>query len=905
MKDIIPAKKESPLLGLTGLGGGVGSNLGGSAADPVYVDEIFNTKCYIGNATERTINTGIDLAGEGGLLWFKNRDNSNQAHYLNDTTSLPQSSSPWYSYPIFSNSTTARGASANGLKSFNSDGFTIQTDTHCNGNGNYQVAWSFRKQKGFFDIVTWSGNGTGGREIAHDLGSVPGCIMIKCTSHGQNWQVYHRGIGAASALFLDLNNAKQSGSHFFNDVEPTATNFTLGTDAMNNASGYDYVAYVFAGGESPAATAKSVYFDGTDDTLTLGSSPTPSYDDFHMTGDFTIESWIYPTDWNNAYSGLWGLGQYNDPGGIFFGVVGSSGKLDMQKANNTGGGYNTPFSVTAPPKKQWTHVALVRAGSTITVYYNGTAKGSWTDSTDWGTSTNKCFNVGSVRNGSGNNVDFFKGQISNMRVVKGTAVYTTAFRPPIKTLTNITNTKLLCCNNSSATGSTVTPGTITAVSSPTVFTDSPFDDPDAFTFGEGGDQQIVKCGLYQGFGSERYIDIGFEPQWILIKKVDTSSNWVIADDMRGAADKADNDQKALFPNLEQSDTSGNYIGMTARGIKLLGGESSTNTSNEPYIYMAIRRPDGLVGKPIETGTDAFTLVYGKNDNTLPTFVSPHVTDFTLFKNPASGSSWYTQERIHGKGFMIPSGNDSEANSGNNTWDFSDGFYKATGNWSTDTAWMWKRYAGFDIVNWNGNGEVTRHVHNLGQAPEFMIVKRRSATEDWTCYHKGLNGGTNPSHYYIQLNGTSGEGTYTNYEPGNPGNYNLWNREDPTSAHITIGEHDRVNSTGQTYMALLFSSVTGVSKVGYYDGSGSDITITTGFQPRFVIIKAANNTRGWTVMDTLRGWGAGVDNKIYLNDNGAQVNTWNYGEPTSTGFTVSTGQYDINYTGWKYIYYAHA
>ena len=83
-------------------------------------------------------------------------------------------------------------------------------------------------------------------------------------------------------------------------------------------------------------------------------------------------------------------------------------------------------------------------------------------------------------------------------------------------------------------------------------------------------------------------------------------------------------------------------------------------------------------------------------------------------------------------------------------------------------------------------------------------------------------------------------------------------------------------------------------------------MTTGFQPRFVIIKAYNNNRGWTVMDTLRGWGAGVDNKMYLNDSGAQVNTWNYGEPTSTGFKVSADpQYDINYTGWKYIYYAHA
>ena len=111
------------------------------------------------------------------------------------------------------------------------------------------------------------------------------------------------------------------------------------------------------------------------------------------------------------------------------------------------------------------------------------------------------------------------------------------------------------------------------------------------------------------------------------------------------------------------------------------------------------------------------------------------------------------------------------------------------------------------------------------------------------------------------------------------------------------------------MAMLFASVDGFSKCDSYTGNGQTLSngtyVTTGFQPRFVLIKAYNNTRGWTIMDTVRGWGAGVDNKIMLDTNTAQNNTWNYGEPTANGFTVSTGQYDINYNGWKYIYYAHA
>ena len=203
----------------------------GAGGGGLYVDEVFNTKTYRGNATERTINTGIDLAGEGGLLWFKNRDNSNQAHYLNDTTSLPQSSSPWYSYPMFSNANTARGASANGLKSFNSDGFTIQTDTHCNGNNDKQVAWSFRKAPGFFDIVTWTGNGSN-RTIAHSLGSVPGVIMVKCTSVSGNWIVWHKSVSTSDQyLVLNQNSTLNNGSGgiMWNSTAPTSSVFTIGT----------------------------------------------------------------------------------------------------------------------------------------------------------------------------------------------------------------------------------------------------------------------------------------------------------------------------------------------------------------------------------------------------------------------------------------------------------------------------------------------------------------------------------------------------------------------------------------------------------------------------------------------------------------------------------------------------
>ena len=179
---------------------------------------------------------------------------------------------------------------------------------------------------------------------------------------------------------------------------------------------------------------------------------------------------------------------------------------------------------------------------------------------------------------------------------------------------------------------------------------------------------------------------------------------------------------------------------------------------------------------------------------------------------------------------------------------------------------------------------------------IWLKRRTGTTRNWPVYHKGLNGGSVPQEYTAWLNLTNAEQDETS----------IWNDTAPNSSHFTVGNSVNVNEDGATYLAMLFASVDGICKCGYYDGTGSEFTVTTGFQPRFVIIKAYNNTRGWTVLDTQRGWGAGVDNKIYLNDDVAQVNTWNYGEPTSTGFKVSPDpQYDINYTGWKYIYYAHA
>ena len=171
------------------------------------------------------------------------------------------------------------------------------------------------------------------------------------------------------------------------------------------------------------------------------------------------------------------------------------------------------------------------------------------------------------------------------------------------------------------------------------------------------------------------------------------------------------------------------------------------------------------------------------------------------------------------------------------------------------SWMWKRGAGFDVVTWSGDGVSGRQMpHSMGKTPEMMWVKRRSNSEDWTVYHIGENGGTNPEQYRLRLNMNVMNYTGTSY----------WNNTLPTSTHFTVGADGAVNSNGDTFIGILFASVDGISKCGYYSGNGSsNLTITTGFQPRFILIKRSDGNGSWHLFDSLRGMGAN-DKLLQLN-----------------------------------------
>jgi hypothetical protein len=199
---------------------------------------------------------------------------------------------------------------------------------------------------------------------------------------------------------------------------------------------------------------------------------------------------------------------------------------------------------------------------------------------------------------------------------------------------------------------------------------------------------------------------------------------------------------------------------------------------------------------------------------------------------------------------------------------------------------------FDVVCYTGTGSATTQTHNLGAVPELMIVKSRSNTQNWFVYSGNLG---NTIGTVLNLTNASGDFGST-----------LWNSTTPTSSVFSLGTSVNVNNSGSTYVAYLFATCPGVSKVGSYSGTGATQTIDCGFTggARFVLIRRTDSTGDWYVWDTARGMVAGTDPSLLLNTTAAEVNA-NSVYTTGVGFQIVSTAAGINASGGTYIFLAVA
>jgi hypothetical protein len=171
----------------------------------------------------------------------------------------------------------------------------------------------------------------------------------------------------------------------------------------------------------------SGYFDGTGDYLTV---PDNAAWDFG-TGDFTIETWVYPTTSGTVRVIAAAFSSNGNEGWSF----------EFTSANLITFYAEGAFLVTSSSSviaNAWSHLAVSRSGTSLRLFINGVLNGPVTNSTDISGST-AALAVAATPSGTA----LFPGYQANFRVVKGTAVYTSAFTPPTAPVTAIANTQLL------------------------------------------------------------------------------------------------------------------------------------------------------------------------------------------------------------------------------------------------------------------------------------------------------------------------------------------------------------------------------------------------------------------------------------------------------------------------------
>ena len=219
--------------------------------------EHFNTKLYTGNGSTQSI-TGVGFQPD--FVWLKQRSSGVYYHRLQDSIRGAGK-------PIYSNRTDAEGDFGTGttgsIRTFDTDGFSIGSDTGSNENNTTMVSWNWKANgtgssntdgsitstvsantTNGFSIVSYTGNETAGATVGHGLSSTPKMIILKNRNSTDDWVVYHESLGNTQSIRLNLTNASATTPASFNNTSPTSSVFTLGD--WTGVNGSSMIAYCFA-----------------------------------------------------------------------------------------------------------------------------------------------------------------------------------------------------------------------------------------------------------------------------------------------------------------------------------------------------------------------------------------------------------------------------------------------------------------------------------------------------------------------------------------------------------------------------------------------------------------------------------------------------------------------------------
>ena len=213
----------------------------------------FNTKLYTGNGADNNAITGVGFQPD--MVWLKNRSTTD-SHYLQDAVRTATKN-------LKVDATDAEETRADSLKSFNSDGFTLGTESAINGNGNNLASWNWKagttsipsgstsdpsavsiNTTSGFGIYKITAPGSGNYVLKHGLSATPAMVIVKRTDGTQKWMVWHKTFSNATDdyLVLNTNAAKATYSTCWGTMN--TTDCTIATGGTLDTGG-EHIIYVF------------------------------------------------------------------------------------------------------------------------------------------------------------------------------------------------------------------------------------------------------------------------------------------------------------------------------------------------------------------------------------------------------------------------------------------------------------------------------------------------------------------------------------------------------------------------------------------------------------------------------------------------------------------------------------
>jgi hypothetical protein len=217
-------------------------------------NKYFNTVLYTGNGSTQSI-TGVGFQPD--WVWTKSRSNA-VGNLVYDVLRGTNKS-------LSTRETRAEETdSPTSLTSFNSDGFSLGSNTGINGSGYTFVSWNWlangagvsntagtitstvsANTTSGFSIVSYTGTGANAT-VGHGLGVTPKMVIVKNRNTTNGWEVYHASLGATKVILLNSTEAQQTSASSWNNTAPTSTLFSIGTATGVNGNTNPIIAYCFA-----------------------------------------------------------------------------------------------------------------------------------------------------------------------------------------------------------------------------------------------------------------------------------------------------------------------------------------------------------------------------------------------------------------------------------------------------------------------------------------------------------------------------------------------------------------------------------------------------------------------------------------------------------------------------------